>query len=477
MDPGAGRPSHEANSTAPVQIVSLGNSYDDQAVGVTELAEVGNCPPEHVRELARGLGLKPIDQEFEILLLPFAPLILEELGLTGSEIRNWISRQESRTESAHPSFFPTEPRGEPFELPPEEPSTLRRFGYQYHLLTAREKADYYADMLQNGGQENRAKVIEDCLKKIKVLRQRHGELKKAGELNEDEERCLLEEVHDLEEQIEMRQGDRRDWEGEALFDFSLPIKRLRALVAFWSQFDCLHELWRFFLAQSSPLEDVRLEEIWCALGATDSLALERLRGQTYDRAWLLLRHARAGNGAAALEFAKLVTQLVRVLNLFAKLHVQVFRSAGRQMTQWPVLVSHHHKLADNSRAILDHIQLGADHLYQVVPEAEWDPNEYGGKVADLLIHHLTKVRQEPQKYSFLPYAKAAQELPGLGESGSANQWWAVAKQALLSSVPKPELHDKLRALTQIRDRFKVRDKILNCLERRFVSRFPKTARR
>ena len=86
------------------------------------------------------------------------------------------------------------------------------------------------------------------------------------------------------------------------------------------------------------------------------------------------------------------------------------------------------------------------------------------------------MRQYPESNEFSPCLKEALLLPNIMQPESVKAWWKVAKQVLLIGYPKPEEDEILRSLTNIKNRFKVRDKILECIENRFFSLFPKFAR-
>lgn len=392
--------------------------------------------------------------------------------------------------------------------------------YELELLTAEEKAAYYEDRLRNHGREDAAKIAKDCRKKAGNLRSQ------ARNLDPDEAKPLLRKARmfdalasSYENPCDPEEDEgRRDpfdkepsgtpsgptleeepfafvpAEGEDLVDEQgLPqmrkvtakdselrkqkeLKDIKKKALFWKK---IHQ-WDTAQARAyyspGPIRPHDWEEAVFVRAQKDPFAIDLLMSNARGPVEWLLELARMGNVRAAKAAAELLEDFVRKLNLYAKANPEPFREAAREMTHWPVMHSPHPKLTQDPKMIAAQVQLGAGYPFHVVPEAEWDPTEFGCKVALSLFKYVSIVRRHPDHHRRFPFTDRVKTLPDIRESGAVSRWWFVAKQALLHGIPKPELDARFRSLATLKDRHKVRSKILERIEKRFVSLFPKSAR-
>jgi hypothetical protein len=177
-----------------------------------------------------------------------------------------------------------------------------------------------------------------------------------------------------------------------------------------------------------------------------------------------------------MEVVNVLEEYVRLLNLFAKISPKAFVKVASRLLSWPVVYSPHPRLNKTPQKIARQIRLGSGSGFEFSPNAKWDQHDKSCKIAMQLCKHIKMMRQYPESNAWSTKFDQATKLPDLKQSGSVKAWWGVAKQVLLARYPKPEDDPTLRSLTNIKDRFKVRSKILECIENRFLSLFPKNLR-
>jgi len=385
--------------------------------------------------------------------------------------------------------------------------------YQDVLLTAEEKAAYFEDLAQNNGVTNFAKISKDCQKRAAKLR------KKVAHIDPDEAQPLLEKIAGLESlalqyadptppeveesrkshgnstlsiPVKSEQRDRLVEMGLTQYESSSKsdagqkdaddpdlkrIREIRRKADFWKNIHSWNAIEQLAYYLCEPVKK-----------PTDWTEAVFVRAQRHrDAVNLLAREARypmmrllelveMGNEDAVKAAVEELERFVRLLNLSAKTNPEVFKKVAGQMQSWPVVYSPHPKLNKIPKRIAKQIGLGADIDFAFSSATKWNPNDTGCKIAIHLYQHIKKMRQYPPSNQYSQRFAEALNLPDIKQSTAAYDWWGLAKAILLDSYPKPEEDKVLRGLTKIKDRFKVRDKILECIENKFISLFPKEFR-
>ena len=384
-------------------------------------------------------------------------------------------------------------------LQPQEPPV----SYENELLTAEEKAAYYEDLIQNNGFENSEKIAKDCMKKAGAL------MKKVDFLDEDEALPLREKivglvalannyknavppdvlasqtVYDdavpsfpLTPKIKNSLADFKPahTSDDAGGDDSKTIAELRRKVRFWKNIHAWEPAEQMAYYFCGPVKPADWTEAIFVRAQKHRDAIKLLSWEARHSMSRLLTLAEMGNEDAVREAVDTLERFVRLLNLYAKISPEVFRKVAKQLQSWPVVYSSHPRLNQIPKKISAQIMLGQGIYFEFSPNTKWNPNDKGCKIAIHLYEHIKMMRRYPESNELSPCFDAAIKLPDIKQAKAVSAWWGVAKNVLLTGYPTPEEDEELRSLTKIKNRSKVRDKILECIENRFFSLFPKRSR-
>ncbi len=385
--------------------------------------------------------------------------------------------------------------------------------YVNELLTAEEKAAYYEDLVKNNGVENSKKIAKNCMKKAGIL------MKKVDLLEEYEAGPLLEQIAGLVSLANYHNNPippdvlaaQRSPDDEvpsfpltpdtnnSLAEMGLPgfmpaqeadvatgtdandkdstkMAELRRKARFWKNIHTWSADEQMAYYFCGPVKPADWTEAVFVRAQKHRDAVMFLSWEARHSMSRLLDLAEMGNEDAVSEAVDVLEKFVRLLNLSAKTSPEAFRRVAGKLQSWPVVYSSHPRLNQIPQMIAEQIKLGSGIDFEFSPNTKWNPNELGCKVAMHLYEHIKMMRKHPESNELSPCLDEAIKLPDIKQSGSVKAWWKVAKEVLLIGYPKPEEDEKLRSLTNIKDRFKVRDKILECIENRFLSLFPKGSR-
>ncbi len=385
--------------------------------------------------------------------------------------------------------------------------------YEDQLLTAEEKAAYYEDLIQNNGVENFKKMQRDCREKAAKLK------KKVAHIDRDEAMPLLDQIAGLESAA-IYYGDptppevfaaQKDW-GDTVTAFhvspeqkerfremgltgimvagnsvdapkleseapdSEQVKELKRKARFWKNIHSWSITERMAYYFCGPVKPADWTEAMFVRAQKDRDAVKVLSWSIRNPMLRLLALADMGIEDAARQAVAELEKYIRLLNLYAKTNPNVFKRVASRLQSWPVVYSPHPRLNQIPQTIAAQIKLGAGIDFEFSRNTKWNPNDLGCKIAMQLYEHIKMMRQYPESNEHSPCLDQAVKLPDIKQSESVKAWWAVAKEVLLAGYAKPEEEDTLRSLTKIKKRFKVRDKILECIENRFFSLFPKEVR-
>ncbi len=399
----------------------------------------------------------------------------------------------------------------PFDLEFLKPQGPRAVDcYEDALLTAEEKAAYYEDLIKNNGFEDSVKIAKDCRNKAAELRN------KIDHINPDEALPLLEKVEWLEslarhyddvlppdvlasqvddgladipitqdlgkirselglETSGPKQGSDASPDPEIDDGDSEKMLKLKRKARFWKNihsWNATEQIAYYFCGPSKPEDWI---EAMFVRAQNCPTALKMISSP--DRLMMrLLTLTEMGHEEAIREVVRSLEKYVRLLNLCAKINPHAFRKVASQLQSWPVVFSPHPRLNQMPQMIARQIALGAAIDFEFGPGAKWNPNDLGCKIAMELYAHIKKIRQYPESNAHLSIFEEVMKLPDIRQPGSVEPWWKVARSILLHSYPKPETNEILAKLTNIQDKFKARSKILETIENRFFSLFPKIVR-
>jgi len=424
---------------------------------------------------------------------------------------------------------------EPCFLGPQEAS----LSYKNELLTAEEKAAYYEDLINNNGQENAKKISKDCMKKAGILMEKldcldeyeaQPLLEKIAGLVSLANSCSFDPIppdvlaaqrgadevglKNLKPETNAdaaARTDAHDNDAEAMMG-------LKKKAQFWTNIHSWNNAEQSFYYFGHEKNAEWTEAVFIR-AQKDPLAVKILA--QHGEINYLLELARMGNEDAAHESIELLEKLVRKLNLYAKTDSDAFKNAAAKLMSWPVMYSPHPLLNQNSEKISGDIKIGADLPYEFGKGAKWNPRKRGSIIAMKLYQYIKQVRQYPKSNRSIPFADEASKLPEINikSPGSVRKWWVVARKILESAytsekyeretkredfemlkflettIQNPERRSSLLAelnlrqkkseliddvnlneLTGIKKRYKMRAKILETVQKSFMSLFPKEAR-
>lgn len=348
--------------------------------------------------------------------------------------------------------------------------------YEYELLTAEDKADYFDDLVRNRGREDHPKISKDCRRRAAKL------LKEANLLEPDEAKPLTWRAHGLENLAdhldEMAKNPDEDDHAEDAAPEKL--EELKAKAEYWRnihEWNQMEKMAQYFPGPSKPADWL---EAMFVRAQKDPFAVSLLKNAASHPVSRLLELANMGNAEAARAAVDILEELVRTLNLYAKANPEPFRQAARNMTHWPVMYSRHPKLAQNPKDVSAQVELGKDYALNLDSMARWDHRKLGCKIALELFRQLDVIRRHPECHRHLPFWEQATKLPSPKESGAAAAWWVVAKQHLLFGVPVPEQDELLTQFARGEAVRKypstIKHKILERLQDQFEQLFPMESR-
>jgi len=392
--------------------------------------------------------------------------------------------------------------------------------YEYELLTAEEKAEYYEDLVKNGGRENSEKIAKDCRRRAELLRQRAERLGSDSQhlalpliehaqrlenlafyhenpddpeilsaqkepLNPDETDIHFPDGEDavtsegrpnLEPIVKM--SDKTDRGG------SENLKRAK----FWRQIYEWNKNETVAYYFCKPTKPADWKEAMFVRAQKDPVALKLIASGADYAVGRLLELAQMGNQDAAKIAVEQIEKLVRTLNLYAKTDPKIFSQTAGTMASWPVIASPHPKLYESAKSIMGTLGVGQAYPFIIDGSSEWIPRRPAHKIAIHLYKYLEKIRLHPEHHQDiyagtgqpgmsgdegLPIHEAAAKLPNIKETGAVRKWWAVGRRILLCSYPDPKSDPHLRSLTGLKKASKVNSKILETLGNAFKSLFPK----
>jgi hypothetical protein len=399
-----------------------------------------------------------------------------------------------------------------FNLDFLDPQVPLIMSYQDVLLTAEEKAAYFEDLARNNGVENFAKIVKDCRARAAKLKE------KVSHIDPDEALPLLEKIAGLESLADYYadptppevEESRKTYgntlsipltpeQRDGLVKMGLTVNKpssksdvgqkdaddpdlkrgqeFRKKAAFWKNIHSWNAIEQLAYYHCEPVKKpADWTEAVFVRAQKDRYAVNLLAREARYPMMRLLELAEMGNEDAVKAAVEELERFVRLLNLSAKTNPEVFKKVAGKMQSWPVMYSSHPRLNQIPERIAKQIGLGADIDFEFSSNTKWNPKDTGCKIAINLYLHIKKMRQYPASNKYSQGFAEALNLPDIKQSTAAYDWWGVAKAILLNSFPKPEENEVLRGLTKIKDRFKVRDKILECIENRFISLFPKEFR-
>ncbi len=189
--------------------------------------------------------------------------------------------------------------------------------------------------------------------------------------------------------------------------------------------------------------------------------------QAYYALGRLAEKARARDGRAAMELARLAAQSTHDLNDIAARTPELFQPLARVRHAWPVIKSRRtgrKQLSAAENTLFGKIQLGVDSMIELDPAtARWKFDD-AGKISYWLLAHLHHIRERFKKMQ-LKVAPFSDD--------SSGDWWMAAKKVLLQSYPAPEEVQEFDVLVTAKTKRKSpgrrRAKILEVLESRFLS--------
>jgi hypothetical protein len=356
------------------------------------------------------------------------------------------------------------------------------------LFTAKEHADFYEDILKNNGYPDFRRLAAECRKAASKLEQANAtgasalrELVAAYYKQADRYEAFAKHPE------QSRWGHIKKWYG-------LTLETTRAKARFWkalqrpSQKMAQDVLSRkaAILGDIDPLEAgialvLQAEDGHIKRMACSSMTRAAVRGVAH-----LLAAAMTGDSEPLRAAVAALNHMLEMLSDFVILYPEASRKVGRIVDQWPILCSPHRRLAHDATNIMAQVDLGRDFEFVVTKGARWDSREQFTSVARDLCRHIETVRDNPA-LAFLPYAQAAVALPpiphdpaAIAESGAAQKWWNVAKEAFLFTYPEPEEVECLNNLIKGKARQspgRIGARILGRLEARFLSLFASDPRR
>lgn len=376
------------------------------------------------------------------------------------------------------------------------------------LETAKEKAEYYRDIVQSKGRENFKKMARVCRKKAAGLR------RKIAGFDEADTEPFLQRIQELEWMAEGFDDDCLDdptppdvepaqyddgpmvipvepiGGKRPLFLDDMKLKslgtqsqnpssvevgggmeELRRKFRFWNSINdwgAYEQLVYYYCGDKMP------EGWWEAMfvrAQKDLEAIPLMESHIRRHMGYLFKLAEMGNVEATKDLVQLLNGFVERLNLIAKVNLETFSQVGEHLLSWPVIYSPHPKLDQSKGSIAREVNLGQATEFEFWPGAEWNPKDKGCRIAMELYRYINQIREFPKSNQHSPYFSAATGLPPIKTTGGVRSWWELAEQIFSDQYPKPQIVPALAAMSNLKDRGKLGSKIREKIENRFASLF------
>lgn len=188
--------------------------------------------------------------------------------------------------------------------------------------------------------------------------------------------------------------------------------------------------------------------------------------------------AEKGNQKAVERLAEIAIEATSCLSVLAKSNPSLLRPMAGNCIAWPLIKSIHPLLSDDSEDLLNtKLKLGSALGLDIRSNSHWKIDDPVGKIALALVLFISRARTQPNKdyIDYGIYGKHASKLPPFS-TGSALDWWGMAKECFLFSYPNPE---KVEAFNQLvlspqkrKSPGRIKAAILEMIRRRFLGMAP-----
>ena len=188
----------------------------------------------------------------------------------------------------------------------------------------------------------------------------------------------------------------------------------------------------------------------------------------------LLQLAKSGNADAACLLGKTIRETVEELNKLALKKPALLRPEAMRSLNWPVLDSPHPFLRDDSAGILGTLKVGEGTALEIHKSAKWSLKDSADQYAFCLLNFIHESRRNPSELVGLP-AILIDRIKALDKYDGDNckDWGKVAKDILLHSYPEPEtipeLADLIKAPSHTKSPGRIKQRILEKIQARFIS--------
>ena len=188
----------------------------------------------------------------------------------------------------------------------------------------------------------------------------------------------------------------------------------------------------------------------------------------------LLQLAKSGNAEAACLLGKTIREACEELNKLALKEPALLRPEAMRSLNWPVLDSPHPHLRDDSERILKSLKLGEGTALEIHKSARWIFKNPAAQYAFHLLNFMHQSQRNPSELVGLP-KNLIDRIKALDQydSDSSKDWWKVAKDILLHSYPEPEtipeLADLIKAPSHTKTPGRIKQRILEKIQARFIS--------
>jgi len=209
----------------------------------------------------------------------------------------------------------------------------------------------------------------------------------------------------------------------------------------------------------------------------DTWETDRLHDWADHAISLIAQKAINGNADAAQKLAIFARKATMFLSDICDADPDLVRPLARIGREWPVIKEKRSKLSEDEVKLFKAIQLGADDFIENDAQtAKWQ-FDAAAKIAYSLIIYIREARGSSADSYYGQHGEAAKNLKSDFNKESAQAWWNLAENILLSSYPKLHMIDELNGLVPTENKTSGKklcpstrhQKILRKLKSRFLS--------